>query len=427
MSRFFPLLYRLIFIHFCLYVITFAQQDTITVEKCIQIALEKNPQLKIAQANLDYYTSSTTITRSAIFPQLFLQSGYVKNGGTFFIGPTARAGNYENYSYGFQLQQLIFDFGKTYSRISASSDLEESSRQEYNSSKQDLIVAVDIAYMNYLQAKRLKAINEGVLSQADEHLKQAEGFYKAGSRPQYDVLVARTDYENANLNLIRSTNDVRIARIQLENLINEKFPDDTPFRDNLEAENEAIDLESAKKQAEETRPELISAKFKVEASKSLLTSAWTANLPSVNASAVYQWRSFQLNQTFQNSWNLGLTFSLPLFQGFSLDAGIDQARANLKISEGVLETTQQSVSLDVEQNYYNVLESKESIESSKILVEQAQEAFRLANARYKEGVGSPIEISDAQVTLLNAKNSYVQSLFTYQLAQIRLKRAIGTL
>ena len=407
--------------------ILYSQQDTITVGKCIEIALEKNPQLKIAKANLDYFGSATIISRSAVFPQLSFQSGYVKNGGTFFIGPTAREGNYENYSYGFQLQQLIFDFGKTYSRISANSDLEESSKQDYITSKQNLILAVNIGYMNLLEAKRIKAITDEILQQAGEHLRQAEGFYKAGNRPQYDVLKAKTDFENAKLNLISAEYAIRIAKIQLENLLNDKFPDNAPFQDNLEVEEQSIELQTAKKQAEDTRPELISAKYKIDANKSLLTSAWTANLPSINATAAYQWRSFQLNQTFQNSWNVGLTFSLPLFQGFSLDAGIDQARANLKISEGILETTYKAVMLDVEQNYFIVIEAKEKIESSKILVEQAQEAFRLANARYKEGVGSPVEISDAQVTLSNAKNSYVQSLYDYQIALIRLKKAIGTL
>jgi outer membrane protein len=405
----------------------YSQADTITVEKCIDIALKKNPQIKVAKANMDFYGSSSAITRAVLFPQLLFQSNYVKNGGTFFFGPTAREANYENYTLGFQLQQLVFDFGKSYSRVSASSNLEDASRQDYISAKEDLVLSVNVAYINYLQTIRLKSVAAEVLNQAKEHLQQAEGFYKAGTRPQYDVMVASTDNENANLNLIRADNNVKIARIQLENLLNERFPENAPFKDNLEVEEQNIDLQGAKEEAESTRPELISGKYKIEANKSLLTSAWTANLPSISASASYQWRAYELQQKFQNSWNVGLSFSLPIFFGFSLDAGIDQARANLKISEGLYESLQQSVSLQIEQNYYYVIEANESIKSSKRLVEQAQEAFRLADARYKEGVGSPVEISDAQVTLQNAKNSYVQSLFDYQLSLIKLKRAIGTL
>jgi outer membrane protein len=419
------ILAALILVFPCLLI--YSQADTITVEKCIDIALKKNPQIKVAEANMDFYGSSLTITRAALYPQLLFQSNYVKNGGTFFVGPTARAANYENYTLGFQLQQMVFDFGKSYSRVSASSDMAVASKQDYISTKEDLILSVNIAYINYLQTIRLKSIAAEVLNQAKEHLQQAEGFYKAGTRPQYDVMVASTDNENANLNFIKADNNVKVTRIQLENLLNERFPVNTPFKDNLEVEEQNVDLQTAKEEAESTRPELISGKYKVEANKSLLTSAWTANLPTISASATYQWRAYELQQKFQNSWNVGLTFSLPIFFGFSLDAGIDQARANLKISEGLYESLQQSVSLQIEQNYYYVIESHESIKSSKRLVEQAQEAFRLADARYKEGVGSPVEISDAQVTLLNAKNSYVQSLFDYQLSLIRLKRAIGTL
>jgi outer membrane protein len=409
------------------FIFTFSQTDTITVEKCIEIALKKNPQIKLAEANMNYYSSSSTVIRSSLFPQIYFQSNYAKNGGTFFFGPTARAANYENYTLGFQMQQLIFDFGRTYSRVSAGSDLSEASKQDYVTAKENLILSVNVAYINYLQAKRLRSIAVEIVNQTNEHLKQAEGFYKAGTSPQFDVMKAKTDNENANLNLIKADNNVKITRIQLENLLNERFPEGITFKDNLEFEQQNIDLKIAKEDAETTRPELISGRYKIEANKSLLTSAWTANLPSINASASYQWRAYELQQKFQNSWNVGLSFSLPLFLGFSLDAGIDQARANLKVSESTYELLQQSVSLEIEQNYFNVIEAHESIESSKRLVDQAQEAYRLADARYREGIGSPIEISDAQVTLLNAKNFYVQSLYDYQLALIKLKRAIGTL
>jgi outer membrane protein len=400
------------------FIFTFSQTDTITVEKCIEIALKKNPQIKLAEANMNYYSSSSTVILSSLFPQIYFQSNYAKNGGTFFFGPTARAANYENYTLGFQMQQLIFDFGRTYSRVSAGSDLSEASKQDYVTAKENLILSVNVAYINYLQAKRFRSIAVEIVNQTNEHLKQAEGFYKAGTSPQFDVMKAKTDNENANLNLIKADNNVKITRIQLENLLNERFPEGITFKDNLEFEQQNIDLKIAKEDAETTRPELISGRYKIEANKSLLTSAWTANLPSINASASYQWRAYELQQKFQNSWNVGLSFSLPLFLGFSLDAGIDQARANLKVSESTYELLQQSVSL---------IEAHESIESSKRLVDQAQEAYRLADARYREGIGSPIEISDALVTLLNAKNFYVQSLYDYQLALIKLKRAIGTL
>jgi outer membrane protein len=376
---------------------------------------------------MNYYSSSSTVILSSLFPQIYFQSNYAKNGGTFFFGPTARAANYENYTLGFQMQQLIFDFGRTYSRVSAGSDLSEASKQDYVTAKENLILSVNVAYINYLQAKRFRSIAVEIVNQTNEHLKQAEGFYKAGTSPQFDVMKAKTDNENANLNLIKADNNVKITRIQLENLLNERFPEGITFKDNLEFEQQNIDLKIAKEDAETTRPELISGRYKIEANKSLLTSAWTANLPSINASASYQWRAYELQQKFQNSWNVGLSFSLPLFLGFSLDAGIDQARANLKVSESTYELLQQSVSLEIEQNYFNVIEAHESIESSKRLVDQAQEAYRLADARYREGIGSPIEISDALVTLLNAKNFYVQSLYDYQLALIKLKRAIGTL
>ncbi|MGA2297929.1 MAG: TolC family protein, partial [FCB group bacterium] len=169
-------------------------------------------------------------------------------------------------------------------------------------------------------------------------------------------------------------------------------------------------------------------KYVVEANKSLVTSAWTSNLPIISANAGYNWKSPSLlTPTLLSSWNVGLSFSLPIFQGFALDAGIDLAKANLNIAEAVYDADTQAAILDVSQQFSSLQEAKERISATTLLVTQANETLKLAEGRYNNGVGSPLEITDARVTVYNAKTSYFQSLYDYHVDYSRLQRAMGVL
>ena len=412
---------------FLLTVPVYSQVDTLTIDKCIEIALKSNPQIRLAESNVELSSSSLKSTRSQIFPQISFQTGWTRNGGTSFIGPIVREGYYNNYSYGFQLQQLVFDFGKTYSKISASSDMNEASQQDYISSTQNLIMNTYIAYFSYLQAQRFIKVSNETLKQTEEHLKQAKALYSVGRSPQFDVLKAQTDADNAKVNLITAESNLRISKLQLENVLNKKLGDKFFLRDNLEVSKDTIDEDAAKNNALKNRPELISSKYKVEASKSLLTSAWTANLPSINVAGGYNWKNYILDTKFPDSWNVGVTLSVPLFQGFALDAGIDQARANLKNSEAQNDLTMQAVILDVQQQYANFQVARSKISATKSLADQSALTLKTAEGRYAQGVGSPLEITDAQVAYFNAQTLYIQALYDYQVGYVRLQRAMGTL
>lgn len=405
----------------------FAQADTLTIEKCVEIALKNNPQIKIAESNLDLSTSTLTNTRSVLYPQLSFNSGWNRNGGNFFQGPTAREATYENYSYGFQLNQMVYDFGKTYSKVSGNSDLRNASEQDYNTARQTIMLNTYAAYFNYLQSVRIRKVSSESVKQAEEHLQQAENFYAVGKKPQFDVLKAKTDLANANVTFINSENNVVISKLQLENIMNVKFKEGFNIKDNLEVLQDTLPLQNALNSAKENRPDLLSAKYKVDANKSFVSSAWNANLPAINMTGGYNWKTYDLKKSFLDSWNLGLTLSVPIFQGFGLESGIDQAKANLKNSEAQYESVTQGIELDVQQQYYSMNLAKAKIEAAKTLLQQAEETLKIAEGRYAQEIGSPIEITDARITMLNSQYIYIQSLYDYQVTSIRLKKAMGTL
>jgi outer membrane protein len=193
---------------------------------------------------------------------------------------------------------MVFNFGKSYSKISGTADLRNASEQDLIVTKQNLILNTYIAYFTYLQAVRIKEVSTESLRSAEEHLKQAQSFFDVGTKPQFDVLKARTDETNAKVNLINSENNIRISLLQLENVLNTKLEPNVVLNDNLGIKKDTIGIVSAFNLAWENRPDYISAKYKIDANHSFLTSSWTVNLPSINLSGGYNWKTYSLDQNF---------------------------------------------------------------------------------------------------------------------------------
>lgn len=402
------------------------QADTLTLDQCVQIALKHNPSIRVAEGGLESSESNLELSRSVLMPQISAQAAITRNGGTFILGKNAFNGYYNNYTTGFQAQQLIFDFGKTITKVSGSADLVDASNQDLKSASEDVIVNTYIAYFNYLASARVLVVDSETVQQAEDHLKQAQAFFKAGTAPQYDVVNAEVTLANAKVNLIQAENNLKVARVLLENVMGEKLPDNFALAGNLEVSYVNIDMQTAISTALKNRPELLASQSQVQASKQFLASAWTANLPNISASGGYNWRNLTPSPLY-SGWNLGVTVSLPIFQGFALQAGIDQANANLKTAEASNDLVMQSLLLDVQQQELALQEASESIQASKKLVESADEALRLAVGRYNSGTGTALEETDAQVVLSNARIAYIQALYNYGVSYAKLGRAMGTI
>ncbi len=402
------------------------RMDTLSLEQCVQIALRHNPQIAVSQGTLESSEAQETLTRSVLFPQISGSAGVTRTGGTSVFGSFVVSRSFNVYTAGFQANQMVFDFGRTYSRIAESADLAHASRQDLRGTEQNVIVNTYTAYYNYLAAQRVREVDTETVVEAEEHLRQAQGFFKAGTAPQYDVVDAEVTVANANVSLIQADNNIKIARIQMENVLGVPLPKNFALKDILGVSHAPISMEDAIQTAIKSRPELLSSMAQVQAGKAGLTAAWTANLPSINLSGGYNWRGFDIAPLY-SGWSLGLTVSLPIFEGFALDAGIDQAKANLKIAKASNNLAMQSLYLTVQQDEYSLEEAAQKIQAAKKLVQQAAEALRLAVGEYNSGTGSELQVTDAQVSLANARITYIQSLYDYNVGYAQLERDMGVI
>ncbi len=399
--------------------------DSLTINQAIKIAIENNPSLKIARANVDYSNAGLRLSRSGYFPSLSITGSATRTEGAFVFNPSfpPRDQKYNNYTAGFQLQQMIYDFGRTSNKVSSSDDLANSALYDLQTATEDLVVLVQTNCYSYLQAQYLEKVDREALAQTEEHLKIAEAFYKAGTQPEYDVTKAQVDVANAKLNLIHSQNQIKVSKLLLENSLGIRIPNDFAIADSLRYDSLSLSIDSVKSIALENRTDLKSLKLRLSAQKSLVSAIWDQNLPTVSAFGNYNWNGFDF--PLYSRWTAGINFAIPIFQGFSVSAQVQQAESQEKSLEASIEQLTLSILSEVQQNYLSVIEAENMINAGEKLVQQAEENFKLATGRYKSGVGSATEITDAQVALSNAKYSNIQAHYDYLTSLVRLKRSMG--
>ena len=307
--------------------------------------------------------------------------------------------------------------------MSQNSYLSDASRDDYASAVEILAVNTDVAYVTFLQARRVVEVNEEALASTARHLAQARAFYATGRRPQLDVTKAEVDSLNANVNLIQARNAFRLARLQLENTMGVHPPNEYAVVDSFTLPATFTSLQEARSAALRNRPELTAAQARLEAGKAGVTAAWGQHLPTVALSGGYTWAGFAF--PLFSRWNAGVTFTLPIFQGFALDAGVEQAEANRDVAQANMDVLTESVMLEVEQQWLSVREAAERAVATAKLVQESAENLNLVERQYAAGVATSLDESDARLTLSNSRITDIQAQFDYRTGLVRLRRAMG--
>ena len=399
--------------------------DTLTIEKAVSLAIANQPSLHGSEAVVRSANAALRQATAGFLPSVSFNASDTRSGGTSLVNPSFPPSHrtYSNYSAALQGTLTVWDFGKTSGRVSQNSYLSDAASGDYTSAVEVLAVNTEVAYMTFLAAHRVVAVNEEALATASRHLVLARAFFSTGRRPQLDVTKAEVDSLNANVNLIQARNSYRLARLQLENTMGVHPPNEYAVIDSFTLPATFTSLQEAKSTALRNRPELVASQARVEAGRAAVTTAWGQHLPTIGLFGGYTWNGFDF--PLFSRWNAGLTFTLPIFQGFALDAGVEGAEANRDIAQSALDVLTESIMLEVESQWLAVREADERAVATTKLVQQSAENLNLVERQYAAGVATSLDESDARLTLSNSQITDIQAQYDYRTALVRLRRAMG--
>ncbi len=407
------------------------QGETLSLERCIEIALKNQPNVIAAVNNAVASRSRVGQAQSAYYPQINATAAYSRiapvvsrvtvSGLSTFSG--AGPSSFDQYIASATLNQNIYDFGKTPAQIRVQKDNLESTTADYENAQSQVAFNVKQAYYAVLVAQKQLDVAGETVKQLEQHLEQARGFYEVGTKPKFDVTTAEVNLSNGRVNLIVAGNNLKIDIVNLNNAMGLPDAPDYSIEDSLTFQKYEVTLDEVLRKAYVARPDLKSSAAKTRSAEESVTVARTGYYPALTGNAKYGWSgdSFPLD----SSWSAGVALNVPIFSGFLTKYQVEEAKANLNVAKANEDLIRQTVFSDVKQAYLNLKAAGDSVPASELAVKQAAENLDLANGRYTTGVGNPIEVTDAQVAYTNARGTYIKALGDYRTARAALEKAMG--
>jgi outer membrane protein len=405
----------------------------LSVEEAVAIALETQPQIQ--QRLADYQAAASRVDQafSPLLPQLtgLVTANRTQNAGSVprSLGDPRTSNNTltvirpfsESLFANVTLSQKIFDFGKTYASTEAARRLAEVAQEDVELQRQGVTFLVKQNFILINFAQRLIRVQEQSLERADLNLRSARGFFEVGTRPKSDVARAEVDVANARVDLIRARNAERVARVALNTAMGIPADTQTQVQDILFYQQVQLDPKQLQAQALAQRPEYKQVKLRVSQAEAQLRRANRDFFPDVTGHGSYGGVRNDLNEV----WEIGVALTWNIFDGGNMIAQVREKRSLVESARAQVLVTELNIGQEVEQAYLVVNEAQERIAATQTAVASAQENFRLAQGRFDAGVGTILELTDAQLFLTQAQNTEAQALADYRVALAALERATG--
>jgi outer membrane protein len=389
----------------------------------IDVALSNNPatrttwlETRLAEANLGS-------VRSAYLPTVGLAASLTHartNSGTAttLSGPNL------------SLDYLLFDFGGRNAAAEAARQTLIASGFTHNQTIQDVILDVEQAYYDYLDAKALLTAQEATIKERQTSLESADARHRAGVATIADVLQARTALSQAKLTYETIEGNLRRLQGTIATLMG--MPASTPFvvgdlPADVPAQQVSAAVESLMSRAVNERPELAAARAEVERARQRVQIVRSEGLPSVGLGA-------SVGNVFTNGLNrrttpysAGISLRVPLFTGFRNTYDIRAAQIETQLAAENARNVEQQVGLQVWTSYYALQTAMQRVATSRDLLRDARESVDVASGRYRAGIGNILDLLTAQAALENARAEEVQARTDWFLSVAQLAHDTGTL
>lgn len=399
----------------------------VTLEDCIKLAITHNPTIMSAISNAEIYKTKIGQAWSNYFPKLTAGISYSRNNMLMTMGGAMAGMIPQTYNMFYvpnlSADMLLFDFGKTKAMADNAQRIYESTRYDAETSIERVIYNVKVAYYNMVFAKVQKEVYAETVKDYELQLKQARAYYEIGKKPKIDVTYAEYNLGKAQLNEIKAKNTLELAAVQLANAVGIPELAGVVLKDDLNSKEYIVNFTDLIQTAQESRPSLLSAKKKMDASELAIRAAKRAYTPNINIFGSYQHGGREINSDYGYQFGAQLQYSSVNLMKLKKQA--DEATATYKKAVADYEKEKQNVYLDVKSAYMNLMNSFDSIRVSKLALQQAKEQQYQAFRRYQVGLGDAIEFKDSENTYLNAQLDYYNVLLNYNINAAELERVIG--
>ncbi len=454
-------------------------KEVFNLERALEVALKNNLQIKQEQEKIYWAKNKVYEAKSYKYPQLSFVSSYTRlnkpsvmelsfptpplsvytidsieqgaltqMGALTFsdylqkmtgqVSPLSFSGNYiippqlishkltlsgaNVYNAKVDLQQMIYTFGKIETAIKLSKCNLKSQELEVDKKKSEIIFEVKRAYYGVLQAKNFVKVALQAVGTLKEHLKVVKNLEKEGVASGYDVLKVEVALSAVEQNLIAAENGEKMSKMGLAILLGggyrvEKI--EVEEIDNFILEDKDLNLDELIQEGLTNRKEVLQMKENIEMAQGNVKLTKLHNKPSLVLVGNYEFKEDD------DTWNTTLALNFPFFDSGQTRTKTRQAISQLKSANIGLLQINQLIDFEITESYLNLNVAKKKIEVAKRQVAQAEEGLRIAQERYREGIGTSVEVMDGETALTQAWTSYYNSIHEYRVATAKLEKTTG--
>lgn len=404
---------------------------TLTLADAQGQALKHHPQIAAANYRALAAQEAVTETRAEFFPQanLFADAvGANQEGTRIMAGGLNNPSVYDRGAGGVQVSQLLTDFGRTANFTASSKYQAQAENQNANTTREQVLLQVDTAYFNALAAEAVLRVAQQTYDTRQLLLDQVAALATNKLRSELDVSFARVQLQQAQLLAESSQNDADAAMASLSTALGyselHQFQlVDSPPPDGA-GTNDVLDLIQT---ALADRPELLSLRDERDAASRFARGERDSRLPTVEAIGVAGDAPDHDSHLPDDYAVGGVQLELPLFAGGSYVARQREAELKAEADDELLTSAENNIIRDVRIAWLDFNNAKEELETTEQLAFNSGEAYTLAEARYKAGISSIVELSEAQLNLTSAQIAEANARYGVFIQEANLSYEIGGL
>lgn len=418
-----------------------AQNNTtvLTMADAINLALEKNSELKIAKMEVEKSEQKLREARSGLFPKLDLSGQYQRyiDKPVIFLPPgsplgrTLVIGSDNSYLGAAQLSMPLFAL-PLYEGIGLASDALDIAEQNYINVKNKIVGDVKKSFLAVILTRETKDVMQQSLKNAEDNFENIKRLNSAGTLSDYDVLRAEVQVENLKPIVLQMENNYKLSLEALKVAIgldanqNIDVVGEMEFDESYKIPTEAEVIE----ELIQNNPTLAILEKQVKLNDRNVSLEQAAYFPSLAGFGNYQYQT-QANDFKFSDYNwvktfvLGLQLQIPIFNGFKTQSRVNQAEIGLNQAVEQKRNLTEAIKTQALSVLYRVQQAVKRIEGQNKTVKTAQEGYEIAKRRLENNVGTQLEVNDAELALRQAKLNRLQAIYDFKVAEADLETVLG--
>jgi len=423
------------------------QTQVFTLSECLKIARQKNPRLKVAEANISTAGAEITSAFGNFLPSATFNMGYtrqlsVEAGQKINIGgQTIVVGKIEpnSYNMSLSLNYNLFDGFNREAQYNSAKERLNSAFSSYSQTISEIEIGVYRAYINALRLTKILEARRKDFELGQKELERVRALFEAGSIPITNVLSQEAELANKEILIIQAENDLKNAKaILLSSMgmepdiniaISEKdIPSEYSEEEIAQFRSQFGILEKVLPKVLSNRKDLLALEQQITASQANLTIARANYFPTLSAYGGWSWANNEFNKFSELGRSfVGLALRVPIFENFKTNYQIELAKAQIVELETQKLQLEQNIKSQLIQAINNLDAAEKQLSATKKSVEAAEKNFQSARERYNVGSASVTDYLLANNLLVNAQINQINAIYGYYLAQKELLYTIGLL